>query len=463
MSNENKKTNSKIELITGDPKRAIRKLSFPMMLTMMLALSYLIIDSIWVAGLGFDALAALGFISPLFMIIFGLGSGIGTGATSLIARCIGAENKDKANNAGMHSVLLTLIISIALPIISILFLKDILVLIGAGSVLTLANEYGQIIFLGSFALLFNTLGSSILRAEGDMNRATYAIAISSLLNIVIAPIFIYTFKFGISGAAIATVLSSLVSCIVILYWILVKEDTYIELKLRNFSFNMGIIKDILLVTLPASVEFFIMSITSIIINAMLVIVGGATAVAVYTAGWRIVTIGMTPAMGIETALLITAGVAFGAKNFKKLEIGFNYSIKLAVLISVVLAGLIYAFAPNITWLFTYSSNSAILAPRIVDFIRIFCVFLIAIPFGLASSSVFQAIGKGHTSLVLIIIRDLILSLLVAYILGFILHLGANGIYWGIVIGIILGSAISYVYFRIFLTRLKKDAANLNIN
>ena len=463
MTNEEKSPNKGIGLITGDPKRAIRKISFPMMLTMLLALSYLIVDSIWVAGLGFDALAALGFISPLFMIIFGLGNGLGTGATSLIARCIGAEDKDKANNAGMHSILLTLIISIALPTISLLFLKDILVLIGAGSVLTLANEYGQIIFIGSFALLFNSLGSSILRAEGDMNRATYAIAISSLLNMIIAPLFIYTLKLGISGAAIATILSSLVSCIVILYWILIKKDTYIALKLKNFRFNMGIIKDILLVTLPATVEFFIMSITSIIINAMLIIVGGTTAVAVYTAGWRIVTIGMTPAMGIETALLIVAGVAFGAKNYKKLELSFNYSIKLAVLISVVLAGLIYIFAPSLAWLFTYSSNSAILAPSIVEFIRIFSIFLVAIPFGLASSSVFQAMGKGHTSLVLIIIRDLILSLIVAYLLGFVLHLGAIGIYWGIVIGIILGSAISYVYFKIFLKRLKNDSVNLNIN
>ena len=439
MSDENNESNSRIDLLTGDPKIAIRKLSFTVTLTMILALSYLLVDSIWVAGLGFNALAALGFISPLVMVLFGLGQGLGTGATSLIARCIGANDKDKANNAGLHSVLLTLIVSILLPIISILFLKDILVLIGAVSVLTLANDYGQIIFLGSFALLFNSLGSSILRAEGDMNRATYAIAISSILNIVIAPIFIYTLKLGISGAAIATILSSLVSCIIILYWILVKKDTYISFKLDNFHFNICIIKDILLVTLPASVEFFIMSITTIIINAMLIIVAGTTAVAVYTAGWRIVTLGMTPAMGVETALLIISGVAFGAKNYKKLELSFNYSIKLALLISVVLASLLYIFAPSITWLFTYSSNSIILAPRIVEFIRIFCIFLIAIPFGLASSSVFQAMGKGTTSLVLIIIRDLILSLISAYILGFIFHLGAYGIYWGIVTGIILGS------------------------
>ena len=164
MTNADNKSNSRIELITGDPEKAIRKLSFPMMLTMVLALSYLIIDSIWVAGLGFNALAALGFIFPLFMIILGLGSGLGTGTTSLIARCIGAEDKGKANNAAMHSILLTLIISIILPLISLIFLKDILIVICAGSVLTLATEYGQIIFLGSFALLFNGIGSSILRA-----------------------------------------------------------------------------------------------------------------------------------------------------------------------------------------------------------------------------------------------------------------------------------------------------------
>lgn len=455
MSNGNK-SDSRIELITGDPEKAIRKLSFPIMLTMVLAISYLLVDSIWVAGLGFNALAALGFISPLFMIIIGLGQGLGAGSTSLIARCIGAKDKDKANNAGIHSVLLTIVLSIALPVFSLLFLKDILLLIGAGSVLDLANAYGQIIFLGSFALLFNSLGSSILRAEGDVNRSTYAIAISSILNMIIAPIFIYMLKLGISGAAIATVLSSLISCIVIFYWISIKKDTYLSLKLKNFRFNIGIIKDILLVTLPASVEFFIMSITTITINAMLIIVAGSTAVAVYTAGWRIVSLAMTPAMGIETALLIVAGVAFGAKNYKRLEVSYNYSIKLAVLISVVLASLTYIFAPNITWLFTYSSTDAVLAPTIVEFIRIFCVFLIAIPFGLASSSAFQAMGKGYTSLVLIIIRDLILSILVAYILGFVLQLGANGIYWGIVIGIVSGSAISYLYFRIFLKRLKSE-------
>ena len=83
---------SNVSMITGDPKKAIIKLAIPMMFSMLLIMLYNIADSIWVAGLGADALAAIGFITPLFMILVGLGNGIGAGANSLIARNIGAEN-----------------------------------------------------------------------------------------------------------------------------------------------------------------------------------------------------------------------------------------------------------------------------------------------------------------------------------------------------------------------------------
>ena len=86
-----------IEMITGDPKKAIVKLALPMMLSMLLIMLYNIADSIWVAGIGADALAALGFITPLFMVLIGLGGGIGAGANSLIARYIGANDFKQAN------------------------------------------------------------------------------------------------------------------------------------------------------------------------------------------------------------------------------------------------------------------------------------------------------------------------------------------------------------------------------
>src|SRR5574344_1248583 len=90
--------NSNIDLLLGDSHVAIRKLAWPMMVSMFLIMAYNLADSIWVAGLGSEPLAAIGFITPLYMIVVGLGNGIGAGANSLIARCIGARDKEKADN-----------------------------------------------------------------------------------------------------------------------------------------------------------------------------------------------------------------------------------------------------------------------------------------------------------------------------------------------------------------------------
>ena len=101
--------NENIEMITGDPKKAINKLSLPIIASMFLIFANSIIDSIWVAGLGAEPLAALGYTTPLFMIIVGFGNGLGAGGNSVISRFIGAENKSSANNAAIHNLILSLI------------------------------------------------------------------------------------------------------------------------------------------------------------------------------------------------------------------------------------------------------------------------------------------------------------------------------------------------------------------
>ncbi|KZX17671.1 multidrug export protein MepA [Methanobrevibacter cuticularis] len=453
-NNENK--NSNIELITGDPKKAIRHLTGPMVIIMLLIVGYNIVDSIWVAGLGFEALAALGFITPLYMIIIGLGQGIGAGTTSILARCIGAEDKNRASNAGIHSILITIVTSIILSIITFLFLKEILILIGASSVLDLAMNYGIIVFIGSFPILLNLLGSSILRAEGDVKRATYAIAITSLLNIALDPLFIYSLNMGITGAAIATVISSLMASIVIFYWILVKRETYIKLTWEKFKFDLNILKDILNVALPGSLEEFMLSFSTIGINALLIIVSGPIAVAIYTAGWRIAMLGIIPASGLEMASLTIAGVAYGAKNLKNLKITINYSIKLGIVIGLILAIIISLIAPQLATLFTFTTNNTALTSSIAEFIRMLSVFFITIPLGFISTATFQAAGKGVTSLILTVTRDIILSLFFAYLLGVLCNFGQIGVYWGLIFGIVLGSIINYLYLKLFLGKIKKE-------
>ena len=106
--------NENIESIIGDPKKAINKLAYPTILSMFLMFANNLIDSMWVGGLGSGPLAALGFMSPLYLVIMGFGVGIGAGANSLISRYIGAERFEDSHNAAMHSIVLSIIVSIVL-------------------------------------------------------------------------------------------------------------------------------------------------------------------------------------------------------------------------------------------------------------------------------------------------------------------------------------------------------------
>lgn len=451
----NNESENRINLIANNPKKAILELSWPMMVFMALMIGYNIINSIWVAGLGIESLAAIGFIAPIYAVVIGFGQGIGAGTTSLLARSIGAKDKIKSHNTIIHSFLITLISAIVITAIILIFLKHLLILIGGSSVLEIAIEYGRILFLGSFTMLFGLWGASILRAEGDMKKVTYSMGISSILNIILDPILIYTLNMGVSGAALATIISSSISTIAIFYWVFTKKSNYIQVKFKEFKFKSSIIKDILVVSLPASLEDFMFALSTIGMNTILSFVGGSAAVAIYTVGWRIVTLGIIPARGIEIGTLTVAGVAFGAKNWKNLEIISNYAIKIGVIIGSIISILTFIFAPQITMLFTYSSSGE-LGPGLITFIRILSLFFVAIPFGLISTSIFQAAGKGVTSLILNFTRDIMFSLVFAYILAIPLNLGEIGVYIGIVSGIIIGSIFNYLYFRRYLTKLKKE-------
>ena len=160
--------NKNIEMITGDPKKAIVRLSIPMMLSMLLIMLYNLADSVWVAGLGADALAAIGFITPLFMVLVGLGNGIGAGANSLIARHIGSGNIKQANNAALHGILLSVIVSVIFTILIEGLMIPILQFMGAGNTIDIAASYSYIIFGFLFVFVYSGVASAIFRSEGDI-------------------------------------------------------------------------------------------------------------------------------------------------------------------------------------------------------------------------------------------------------------------------------------------------------
>ena len=447
--------NENIQMITGDPKKAIVKLSIPMMISMLLIMLYNIADSIWVSGLGADALAAIGFITPLFMVLVGLGNGIGAGANSLIARNIGAENYDEANNAALHAIVLCIIISVISTAAMLIFMRQILELMGAGNTIEYALNYGNIVFAALFIFVFSGVASAIFRSEGDMKRATYAIAVTAVMNIILDPVFIYVLDMGIVGAAWATVISATLSCLVMSYWIWGKRDMYLDLSPKNFHYESGMVMDELQVAVPSTLENIIFSVLAIIINGMLVVVDGTTAVAVYTASMRIVQLAMIPLLGIGTAVLTVAGVAYGAHNPENLKTSHSYSIKLGFILSIAIGIVMYVFSAQIAAMFAYTSASASLAPQIATAISVLTLFVLAIPHGIMSSMLFQGVGKGVYSLTITLLRSLILESVCAYVFCFVMGWGVIGIYAGVVFGCFLGGLFGYVWAKIFISRYAK--------
>ena len=451
--------NSNIEMITGDPKKAINKLALPIIASMLLIMANNIIDSIWVSGLGAEPLAALGYVTPLFMILIGIGNGIGAGGNSLISRYIGAENHKSANNAAIHNFILGVIISIAVSAILLGLLKPLLIVMGAEAVLSYAMEYGIVIFSFSFAMLLPPIFGGAFRAEGDVKRATLPLAITAITNMCIDPIFIYTLNLGVAGAAWATVIAHIFSVGVMLYWMFIQKDTYLKYNRENFKNDFGMYKDILVVGIPASLEQLILSALTIVVNLMLTLVSGPVAVAVYTAGWRIVNIGMLPAIGVGTAAISVAGVAYGSRKYENLRVTARYAVKVALIASIVVCILLYVFANQIAVIFSYSQSSAHLAPLIASFMQIMCLFILYVPFGASAGNVFQGVGKGTISFILTAFREFVLVLIFAYVLGFTFHMGEFGIYCGMLLGGGIGSLICYACIELYIKKLIRGKEN----
>ena len=445
--------NENVEMITGDPKKAINKLSIPIIASMFLIFANNIIDSIWVAGLGAEPLAALGYVTPLFMIMVGFGNGLGAGGNSLISRYIGAEDKHSANNAAIHNLILSFIVSIIITVLFLTFLKPLLVLMGASSVLDYAMEYAFIIFAWTFGLLVPPIVGGAFRAEGDIKRATVPIALAAIINMILDPIFIYVLNMGIAGAAWATAIGPFISLLLMFYWIFVKKDTYLSYNRKEFHNNFKMYKDILVVGIPASLEQLVLSVLTIFVNYMLTIVSGPTSVAVYTAGWRIVNIGMLPAIGVGTAAISVAGVAYGARKYENLRVTARYAVKVALIASIIVCIILYVFANQIALIFSYSENSAGLAPLIAGFLQIMCLFILYVPFGASAGNVFQGVGKGTISFFLTTFREFILVLIFAYLLGFTFHMGEFGIYCGMLLGGGIGSLICYACIELYINKL----------
>ena len=450
-------SSNNVDLMLKNPKKALINMSIPLIISLLITSFYNLIDAFWVSGLGADALAGVGFFTPIFMILVGFGNGLGSGAAFALSKYLGEGNKQKANNASIHSIIINIIVSLIVTIILLILLNPIMNAMGAGQTIGYATDYGVIILLGSVFIILSNALYGIFRGEGDTTRPMYAMMASAILNMILDPIFIYKFDLGVMGAAAATIVSSIFVILVLIYWFYIKKDTYLKPNISNFTFEKDISKDIIKVGIPASIQLLNNAFFAAVFSALLTFVGSTDSVAVYSTGWRIVTIGTTPLLAIGTTLISVIAANYGAKNYKNIKIAHRYAMKISILIAFVIAVLTNIFAGDIASVFASSGSSSRIASELTSFLSWIVIYYPTMAVGVASTYVFQGVGKGLTAMFQTIMRETGFTIFFAVLLGVVFGYGV----WGAWMGIVLGEVVSNNITMLWADYLIKKLININ--
>ncbi len=446
-----------VETLLGNPRKAILAMSIPLIIAMIAQSANNLIDAVWVAGLGSDALAAVGFIFPLFFILIGIGNGVGIGASSAIARHIGRGDKDAVDSTATQSIVLITIFAIVMTAFMLIFQRPLLEVMGTGKTLDLCVSYGTPIFAMTLIFFFNGLLSNLLRAEGAAKRAMITQILAAVINIILDPFFIYDYGLGLgmAGAAWATIVAVSISLIVIIFWFFVKRDTFIKIKPKYVRLQRYTVYDILRVGIPASLEMIVMSLFSIIINLIIVQSDrGTDGMAIFSSTWRIVQMLMIPNMAIGGAVVPVFAAAYGARRYDKIKEAYFYAFKVCTIIMVVLVAITLLTADYMVVMFTYSDSVAYLKDDMASCLRILSTFLPFMSWGFIGAGLFQSMGLGLYSFICTVVRNG-LQIPASWIL--LITVGTTvSITWGIasmeILGSIIGGLWSYMLLRSLLKK-----------
>ena len=453
-----------VDTLLGNPRKAILAMSVPLIIAMIAQSANNLIDAVWVAGLGPDALAAVGFIFPLFFILIGIGNGVGIGASSAIARHIGRGDKVGVDSTAAQSIVLITIFGALMTAFMLVFQRDLLVMMGTDHTIDLCVEYGTPIFAMTLLFFFNGLLSNLLRSEGAAKRAMVTQVLAAVINIILDPFFIYDYGFGMgmAGAAWATIVAVAISFTLIFFWFFIKRDTYIKISVKHVRLEKATVYDILRVGIPASLEMIVMSLFSIVVNLIIVMSDrGTDGLAIFSSTWRIVQMLMIPNMAIGGAVVPVFAAAYGARRFDKIKEAYFYALKVCTVVMTVLVIITLITADWMVMLFTYSDSVAVLKDDMASCLRILSLFLPFMSWGFVGAGLFQSMGLGLYSFICTVVRNG-LQIPAAWIL--LVTVGTTvSITWGISSMEILGSIIGGLWSLLLLRSIiRKHPASKNL-
>ncbi|MBS4535450.1 MATE family efflux transporter [Clostridium sp. D2Q-14] len=397
------------------------KLSIPSIISMAIQALYNVVDSIYIGNYDSLALTGLSIAFPIQMILIAIGTGTGVGTSAMISQQLGKGNKDNASSATEHVLILSFVYGIVMAIIGILFSNNLISLFTNNSeIISYGTLYIRIILIGSTAMFIPMISNNILRGEGNTFIPMISMLIGSIINIILDPLLIFGIGFfpelGVEGAAIATVLARLLSGIFIVLMIF-KGNNEIKVNFKDFSFNFDIIKDIYKVGFPAMI---MQMLASFMTSGLNLIVGAFSETAIAATGiyFKLQSFVFMPVFGLNQGYMPIIGYNYGHNNPKRMKKTIKYGFIISFIFTT-LGFLLFQLIPTqLINLFISSSeeNQELLEIGTIALKTISIAFPIIGP-AIIGSTTFQGIGKGFHSLTLSFLRQIVILLPFAYLLG----------------------------------------------
>lgn len=424
--------NEKYIMMTTQPVgHLINKLAVPTIISMLVSTFYNMVDTLYVGRVSTEATAALGVAFSLQAIIQAFGFFFGQGSGNYISRSLGSKDFKKASIMAAVGFYTPLILGTIFGILGIIFLRPLSIFLGATpTILKDTMDYLRYILIGTPFMMASLVLNNQLRLQGNASFAMIGITVGSVLNIVLDPIFIFTFNMGVGGAALATIISQIISFIILIWG--TRQGDNLKIHFNNFKPGMYYYKMILQGGTPSLAR---QSITSFAVICLNFVAGkyGDSAIAAFSVVSRIMLFANSTMIGFGQGFQPVCGFNFGAKLYQRVEDAYKYCIKVSFVVLLVISSLVYYFAPSLIKLFRAEDLELI---RIgVEAIRYQCLTFPLVSFIVMTNMLLQNINFSIRATILSLAQQGIFFIPTLFIMDSLFKL----------VGLELTQAIAYVF------------------
>lgn len=439
--------NANINYTEGSIARASFLLAVPMILEMAMESVFAIVDIFFVAGLGAEAVAAVGLTEAVISLLYAIAIGISMAATAMVARRIGEKNPEAAAMVAGQAIWIGAFISLLVGTLGYWYAGDILRLMGGDeSMISTSSSYTQIMLSGSFTIVFLFLNNAVFRGAGDASIAMRALVLANGINIVLDPLLIYGWgpvpAMGVAGAAVATNIGRGIGILYQLYYLCARGNR-IQIAWHHLRLQLGTILQLCRISVGGIAQFLIAT-ASWIFLMRLVAQHGNEAVAGYTIAIRVIIFVILPAWGLSNAVATLVGQNLGAGKADRAE----QTVWQVARYSVVYMGtvaLVLILAP--AWVMSFFSDQSDVIQNGVQSLRILSYGLIFMGAGSVVIQAFNGAGDTMTPTWINGFCFWVMQIPMAWTLANAAGWGPEGVYWSVFIADAALSVVGVWFFR----------------